>query len=92
MNRNQDKPPICRLTSLKGFQGVILGRDLGNILEEGHVYSVVRILDEIILTDLGKHATDENFAYHDINGHAMNGVAMLTEAEYATQIFHQQFG
>jgi hypothetical protein len=87
-NRNEGKPPICRITSLRGFQGVMIGRDLGGIFKEGHVYKAVKIMDEIIITDLGPHAV-ENWLENEsgvltgtVNQYVTSGVCFLTKEEY----------
>ena len=91
-NRNEGKLRICRITSLKGFQGVITGRDLGGIFKEGHVYSAVSIMDEIILTDLGEHAVEKWLQNENgvltgtVNHYAMSGATKMTKEEYARQL------
>lgn len=81
--RNNGKPPICRIASLNKFQGVLLGRDMGSVFKEGHVYSAVEVLGEIVLTDLGKHAIPEWLGSNGtINHYATSGVVMLTKEEY----------
>jgi hypothetical protein len=93
----QGKPQICRVVSLKGFGGVILGRDIGGIFKEGHVYRAVNILGEIILTDLGEHAVPKWLVSKDgkrmvghINQYATSGVTMLTKEEYEIQLKNEQ--
>jgi hypothetical protein len=87
-NNNEGVAPVCRLTSLRGFKGVIIGRDLGGIFEEGHVYAAVRIMGEIIIKDLGEHAVEDRLQTADgiligtIEQYAVSGVTMLTREEY----------
>lgn len=76
---------ITRITKLDGFSDVLIGRDLAGIFEEGHVYSAVKILDQIIITDLGKHAKTESFKGLGLSGIAMDGSHCLTEEEYQKQ-------
>jgi len=45
-----------RIAKIKNFESLILGRDLDNIFNEGHVYSIEKIMGQIIVKDLGKHA------------------------------------
>lgn len=91
-NRNEGKRPICRIASLRGFQGVIIGRDMGGIFEEGHVYSAVKVMGEIILTDLGEHAVEkwlqngEGVLTGTVNHYAMSGATKMTKEEYARQL------
>lgn len=95
-NRNAGKLPICRIVSLRGFQGVITGRDLGGVFNEGHVYSAVKIGDEIILTDLGEHAVEEWLENSNgvltgtINHYAMSGTTKMTKEEYARQLENEE--
>lgn len=48
--------PVSRITKLKGFDRVLVGRDMLNIFKEGHVYNVREIMGQIMITDLGEHA------------------------------------
>ena len=77
---------ITRITKLDGFSDVLMGRDLAGIFEEGHVYSAVKILDQIIITDLGKHAKMDMFKGQSLSGIAMDGSYCLTEEEYQKQL------
>lgn len=93
MDRNAGKPPICRIVSLRKFGGVIIGRDMGNIFKEGHVYNAVNILGEIILTDLGEHAVQKSLMSEDgkrmrgkISHYIMSGATMLTKKEYEAEL------
>ena len=76
---------ITRITKLDGFSDILMGRDLAKVFEEGHVYSAVKILDQIIITDLGKHAKMEMFTGQDLGRIAMDGSYCLTEEEYEKQ-------
>jgi hypothetical protein len=81
--RNTGKPKVCRIASLKDFGGVIIGRDMGDILKEGHVYSVVELMGQIIITDLGEHAQPEWLGSNGtVSQYVTSGVPMLTKAEY----------
>ena len=84
--KKEKNPRICRLASLKGFDGVILGRDIGGILKAGHVYSLEEILDVIIIRDLGKHAVCKWLEKGKISQYATSGVHLLTEEEYDSQL------
>lgn len=78
---------IARLASLKGFNGVLLGRDIGNILQEGHVYSISEVMGVIMINDLGEHAVSK---YQKMGASiaqcTTEGVYCLTKTEYAAQI------
>ena len=76
---------ITRISKLKGFDNVILGRDLANVFKEGHVYSVDKILGEIVVHDLGEHALMDNFEGHTIGQVATDGSYCLTHHEKAQQ-------
>ena len=84
MEKTNNKNQICRISSLKGFNGVLLGRDFDGLFKNGHVYSVREVMGEIILTDLGEHAIkdEHDFICTDINGCAKNGVHCITKEEY----------
>lgn len=92
MDRNAGKPPICRIVSLRGFGGVILGRDMGGIFNEGHVYAVYKIMGEILFKDLGEHAVakwlenEKGTLVGRIGHYATSGVTMLTKEEYAIEL------
>lgn len=77
---------VTRLAVLKGFDQVILGRDMADILKNGHVYEITEILGVLMIRDLGEHALMERQSGHDINGHALKGVHCLTKEEYEQQI------
>ncbi len=76
---------ITRITKLDGFSDVLMDRDLAKVFEEGHVYSAVKILDQIIITDLGKHAKMKMFKGQSLNEIAMDGSYCLTEENYKRQ-------
>lgn len=84
MKESDNKNQICRIASLKGFDGVLLGRDFDGLFKNGHVYAVREIMGEIILTDLGEHAIKDghDIIYTDINGCAQNGAHCVTKEEY----------
>lgn len=88
---NKENPKICRITSLRGFNGIIVGRDLGNVLKEGHVYSVREVMDEIIIKDLGEHAYAEwmekdGVPVATVSDCLMSGVTKMTKVEYELQL------
>ena len=88
---NTSKPLVCRLTSLKGFDGVIIGRDIGSVFQAGHVYSAHKVMDVIVIQDLGEHATDKILMYGDsmsgtIGQYFTTGFSFLTKDEYKKEI------
>jgi len=90
-NRNEGKPKICRISSLRGFQGVLIGRDMGEVFEEGHVYVARNIMGVIVIEDLGEHAVEkwlekEGVLTGRVNHYVTSGITMLTKEEYAKQL------
>lgn len=77
---------ITRITKLDDFQNILAGRDLAGVFKEGHVYSAVEILDQIILTDLGKHAKMENYSGKTFTSIIMDGSYCFTKEEYQKQL------
>ena len=82
-----EKPKICRLISLAGFNGVLLGRDLADVFKPGHVYGIVDVMGTKVIRDLGKHAqpewlTRDGEPLGTIRQYAMSGAVYLTQAEY----------
>ena len=77
---------ITRLTKLDDFQNILAGRDLAGVFEEGHVYSAVKILDQIILTDLGEHAKMENYKRKTFTSIIMDGTYCFTKEEYQKRL------
>lgn len=81
------KPKIARVVSLKSFDGVLIGRDLGGILKNGHVYDVREVMGVIMLTDLGLHAIPDwsKVGSYEMSGrisqYVMDGKIYLTEEE-----------
>jgi hypothetical protein len=75
---------ITRIVKLRGFKNVLSGRDLSNILKEGHVYSVTEIDSVIMLEDLGEHALPERHNSMTISQIMMDGTYCLTKGEKTT--------
>lgn len=70
---------VTRISKLKGFPDIIAGRDLAKVFEEGHVYSIEKIMDVIMVRDLGEYA---NGRYSDSYPSIMNdGTYLLTIEE-----------
>lgn len=77
---------VTRLAVIKGFDRVILGRDIAGNLKEGHVYEITEILGVLMIKDLGEHAIVERHLGHTVSGLAMSGVHCLTKEEYKKAI------
>ena len=45
---------MTRICKIKGFNGFVGGKDNDNVFDEGIVYSVQKLMDQIILTPIGK--------------------------------------
>jgi hypothetical protein len=73
---------VTRLARIRGFKSFIVGRDFGDVFEDGHVYQFVNIMGEIICKDLGKHAEMEKHLYQNIETIICGGEYCLTEDEY----------
>lgn len=73
---------VTRLAVLKGFDSVILGRDIAKNLEQGHVYEITNILGVLMIRDLGEHALMDRYVGETISGWALSGVHCLTKEEY----------
>ncbi len=74
---------VTRLAKLKGFDNVLAGRDLLNILKDGHVYSLTEVMGVVMITDLGEHAIKHEGS--DIAGIFMDGAHCLTKEEFEKQ-------
>ena len=79
--QQNDKRKIARIASLKGFEGVLLGRDIGGVLKEGHVYQIIDLQGVIMLKDLGEHGICEHFEGNRISYYATEGTHCLTKRE-----------
>ena len=47
---------ITRIVKLPKHDDVLIGRDLGKVFENGHVYEIKRFLGEILIKDIGESA------------------------------------
>lgn len=77
---------VTRFAVLKGFDSVILGRDIAKNLKEGHVYEITEIMGVLMIRDLGEHALIERHSGHKIGSLAISGVHCLTKDEYKRQL------
>jgi len=77
------KMAVTRISKLKGFPDIIVGRDLAKVFKEGHVYSIEEIMGMHIIKDLGEYAMPE---YHaDLLSIMRDGTYLLTRAENEKQ-------
>jgi hypothetical protein len=76
------RPILTRIASLKGFKGVLIGRDMEKVFEEGKVYGIRKIAGEIFVTELGEHAMAEYLEGNRINAYMTSGIPLLTREEY----------
>lgn len=77
---------VTRLTKLKGYNNVLAGRDLANVLKEGHVYSITEVLGVIMINDLGEHAVNEDYKGAGLAHLMTTGTHCLTKEEYKKQL------
>jgi hypothetical protein len=78
-------PKICRIGKLKGFDNILAGRDFAGIFKDGHVYSVVDMMGQIMFTDLGEAANlDEHWEkpQHSLSTYIRSGLHLITDKEY----------
>ncbi len=47
---------ITRIVKLPKHDDVLIGRDLGKVFENGHVYEIKKFLGEILIKDIGESA------------------------------------
>ena len=72
---------ITRIAKVKASKDIIAGRDLAGIFEDGHVYSVTKIMGEIIVKDLGEPALMNNHEGQRITNVILDGSHCLTQEE-----------
>jgi len=80
---------ITRLTSLRKFKGVLVGRDMAGIFKPGHIYEFYEIDGTILCNDLGEggeYSKDPELKHFKISQIMLAGFYMLTKAEYDAQI------
>jgi len=73
---------VTRIARIKGFNKMVLGRDLANILKDGHVYSAQEVAGSIILHDLGEHAIPDGFGGVSLMVILKDGSYCMTKGEY----------
>lgn len=82
-NKKEEKPSICRIAKLKGFDNIIAGRDFAGIFKEGHVYAVYELMGVIMFKDLGEYGLPEWLQRegHRFGTIIMDGSYLLTKDE-----------
>lgn len=86
----RNKIYLSRIVSLKDFDNVLIGRDLSNALQKGMVYGILNIGGNILLEELGPHATSQKgLETRKLGQIAIDGVSYLTQEEYAAQLEQQ---
>ena len=84
------RPRITRISKLKGFDSILVGRDFAEVFKDGHVYDVMEIADTIIIKDLGEHALMHQHNGSTFNTIMMNGTCYLTKEEKERQDNQQE--
>lgn len=93
------KIEICRIVKLDNHHGCIVGQDLGNILKDGMVYEVGKLMDEYIIRSIGKsaHVMVANKQYPSFKSDPrkksqilMDGTTYITEEEYKAEKHHHE--
>jgi len=80
-------PYLSRITSLKGFNNILLGRDLSKVLKPGVVYGIIEVMGVIMIEEIGEQATARpNGENRTIGQIVIEGVYCLTKEEYAAQL------
>lgn len=78
----KERPKICRITKLDGFDHILVGRDFASIFEEGAVYSVIELEGVIMINKLGRHAKMEHYSGSSFNHIITRGAHLHTEEEW----------
>ncbi|HEY3525276.1 MAG TPA: hypothetical protein VGK47_03695 [Nitrososphaeraceae archaeon] len=74
-----------RIAKLKGFDNLILGRDLSDIFKEGHIYAFREILGQIVVDDLGEYA-DTDQPHLSVHDYLITGLHLrLPSEEYSNK-------
>ena len=80
---------ISRIIRLKGWHSVLYGRDLGDVLDDGIVYGVQKIMDVITLVPIGEAVTP-HFGWKLANI-IRSGRHCLTKEEYRAILIEDGF-
>ena len=73
-----------RIAKIEGSNQVFLGRDLDNVLKEGHVYRIKQVAHMIVLEDLGKHPTTPEHLGKSLSSLFLEGTHCMTQKEHET--------
>ena len=79
---------ISRLVSLKGFDNVIIGRDIGGVLQQGVVYGVQSFGGVITLVPISEAVTPMKGM--GLAGIIVDGKHYLTKDEYRAELEKQE--
>jgi hypothetical protein len=72
-----------RLARIEGFGQILVGKDISDIFEEGHVYAFRKILGQIVVDDLGKHAYADGYDYKaSLSDFIESGHHNMTQEEF----------
>ena len=85
---------ITRIVRLKGYRNILMGRDLANLLTDGHVYQLHNVEGVIIMMDLGEHADGSMLREcATLGAIGAQGTYCLTKPEYLTSLekSHEEF-
>lgn len=74
-----------RIAKIKDHKDIILGRDLEQVFENGHVYEAIKYGEYIWLKDLGEHALTSKNEGQPLQVHIRNGLHCLTKEEFEQQ-------
>jgi len=78
---------ITRIVKLPNHDNVLIGRDLGELFKNGHVYQVNQYFDTYLIVDMGETALSEHREdFPNINSQIsdiiLDGIYCLTKEEF----------
>lgn len=78
---------ITRIVKLPNHDNVLIGRDLGELFKNGHVYQVNQYFDTYLIVDMGETAlSDHREDFPNINSQIsdimLDGIYCLTKEEF----------
>lgn len=79
---------VTRFTKLPKHDNVLVGRDIAELFENGHVYEVRKILGEYIIRDLGLTALPEGNPH--ILPNAQSSIEQIMTAPGATYLLTKE--
>jgi hypothetical protein len=81
----KEKYMTTRILKLPNHNNVLIGRDLSEIFENGHIYSVRKVLGEILIEDVGESSLCERTMYDYPNGNSIVNDIMKEGSIYFTK-------